>query len=478
MKTCDWLNKLETAPDDQVISVTFGDNDVRMILSHDQGIAVTLSPTKAATQPVVTAPASIVMTPREFGIVSSAGRRKYVAHPLSAHFVATLNIVPTTDQPGGKRRQNFSVNAGFDTKTDPTAKPFRLRVAAAPVSFLHAAHPEKGTAEVKAGVLTITSAEQLIRIDAATGKLLQFTNGPGRYSATVTSGTGAMDAEIKALEASSPNNEYDAKHPIGSFCAFVAERLGSGDYFATRATPAQRKSLATAVQKIVTPALFAPLDEMQEIAPPSDLERFRLPVNPDRVIANGPLGQIALLGIPWCNRVFVRGTWPWTFARESLNVLSGNTQYGNREVARLYGADDIGPIGYAAGAKLLTVVDPQLAKAFAQKGLESLTVESFQKDCRVLLLSDSAACRVLAQFVANIRQLNDEEVAAINEVVNPIIGGVVTTVAQNLRTAPQGVTAQGLADALGALWNTGLKPKVEAALRAIADGADRPDGKL
>ncbi len=476
LKTCDWLNKLQDNPDDQVVAVTSGDNDFRFVLGHD-GVAMTLGPTKAATQPAIKSPASVVITPKEFGVVSTASHRKFVAHPLASVLTVSMNLVPIYNEQAGKSKMNFSMSGGFQTSNADGMPPFRLNIGAAPVTFVQAAHQQDATVQIKDGLLVVTSKDQVLRVDATTGRLVQLTDSTRSTSMTVTSGRGALADEIKNLEATAATNLCDPNHPIASFVPFISELLTSSNFLTAGASSAQQPALASAFQKILTPSLFAPLDELPTAPVVAPAERFRIPFNPEVVIGNGTLGQFAMIGVPYCNQLFVRNSWTWTLARESLNVLTGTNKYTNREVARLYSSDDIGPLGYLAGANLLTFADRDLARAFGKKGLDSLTVESFQKDCRVLFQSESIASRIVLQFIANVRQLNDEEAKALSTVLNPTVSEFVSAMAAKSKPAAEKPTPQATADFLKDLWEASLKPKVEAALKTIADAPQKPNGK-
>ena len=441
LKTSDWLSKLDESPEDEVFSLTYGDDDLRFVWGRNQGFAVTLAPTKAATQPAVSAPISLVMTPKEFGVVLAASRKKYVGRAISTHAVVAVNMVPAFDPRAGKSQQNIGADFGIDTTEDPAAPPLRLRIGVAPVAMILAAHPAKGTAQVKDGVLTITSPDQVLRIDSASGRLLQFNDIPHRSILTLSSAKGALDGEIKLLESAVPTNQADPNHFYGSLMGFLGDWLGASDYLSSKAAVAQRAAAASGVSKLLSSTLFAPVDELFKESAAAPADRFYLPVHPGLLEINGMYGQFARMGLPLGDEMFVRGSWPWTLTREFLNAYAGNGAYTNREIARLYGSTEIGPIGYLACAKLLTYVDPPLARSFAQKGLESLSPESFQKDCKVLILTNSVAARMMIQLVANARQLTDEEAKAVGGILDPALAAILIDIAQK-KAGPEKATAR------------------------------------
>jgi hypothetical protein len=138
-------------------------------------------------------------------------------------------------------------------------------------------------------------------------------------------------------------------------------------------------------------------------------------------------------------------------------------------LGKLYQSEDTGPIGCLTTAWLLTYVNVDMARVFARRGLERLSVGAFRKDARLVLEGEKLAGEALLGLTRAVRGLADADVRALETVLAPelgeMVGGFLRTIrSQTADAEPEKV----LADALDEWWNNALRARVAKALQQIA----------
>jgi hypothetical protein len=150
--------------------------------------------------------------------------------------------------------------------------------------------------------------------------------------------------------------------------------------FLIRRTFAEDGSAASILKRISSSPLWKrPVAE--------ERESFSLPV-PQEVLEHWkqqPVSYFGSLGLGVLAPLFPPDSWPRTLIVEGVCLVAGQSHYTEKEIVRLVGSSEIGPVGYwmlseAASFGGMDVV----ARRFAERALELCTAEGFRRDVALL----------------------------------------------------------------------------------------------
>ena len=416
LKFRDWLADWETRPEDFLLSVGLPDallhGRVEFVLSPS-GFAMAMrdgpanSPSKLRY--------AIVTSEKLIGLYSVWRRSKFTMPRTKNVGGVRLQIRPPSPKSYGQGNVTLAMGLG-----NAQSQPFLLELEMQPAVFLSMAHWMDSS--LKDGVLTLNQREdgvvQEMRLDAATGRLLQFTASSGESNAMsfqLRAEEGSLARLLKEIAAVTAGhaNSYVTNHGFSSGASFVARDVIESpmiervlDYLDPEtvasdprngaATPPRRiKSALALVGEILgqqnLDAVFDPLDRIWGGTPGGeDQEGFVVPADasPSDVPVN-PMRAISAWVVSFADGLLPRGSWPWVLLRESAFTVAGQAKYTDVELAKLRQSEEVGPVGSLAIATLLGRIQPKLARAFAERGLARLTPSEFRRDYRLLLRTNS-----------------------------------------------------------------------------------------
>jgi hypothetical protein len=345
--------------------------------------------------------------------------------------------------------------------------PFELQMRFAPAAFLDLAHKTDWQYTAENGTVSITGDGFKARIDEASGRPIEFeaplSNGGW---ITVQSAHEALEKLLAGIDVDAAANRYDAARPAASFVSFLVEAACHLDVD-TASTADRRLQLARAVNKVITPDVFARLEQWAQ----GTDEQFNIPF--DWTVANGANNMMvtwARAAMIQVNHALTRGTWPWTLANCTCMALAGRTDAIEREMLRLYWSDQTGPLAFLATAELMQAMTTNTAKLFAARGLRDLSKEAFVRDCRQFIAADRAG--VVMRIADNVRRLSAADADALTSALPPRIAPAVRAAIDQLRTREDVPLDNAVEAALAAAWDQGLKTAVETELRRIGGMAN------
>jgi hypothetical protein len=410
------------------------------------------------------------------------GGQKFVGGDIRKPLDAFLSYVPNLDR-GTNRPWSFNVGANISDKAQKGPDgplPVEMKMTLAPVAFLHLVHEDGLSFELKDGIVTGSNAGGTrIRVEAATGRLLEYRLVDASGTSELRVERGALARELAALEGAVPAdaNRFDPQAPLASGARFAADELARLAIARVGGPASSRAGAGAAVRKLLTPAVLRPLDEAEDALKAKSDSGFRIPADPaklERAKAAGPLRDVALFMLAHYNNLFPRGSWPWTLLRQSVLAVAGADRGARGEWERLLASDEVGPVGCLLAAEALRGSDPQMASAFAQRGLARLDADYAARDWKALLTADGVLPRMLLGAAENLRTLSRVEVDALADAADaaiPSSGEAVRAVANDLRASRDKPIAQALPDTLDRLWVISIQDRVGKALRAIAADA-------
>jgi hypothetical protein len=458
VRLSDWAARLAERDDDVVIRTQASRLSVEAVISSRQGTWLRLRH-QDADKPIQDTysldPARITHWSPDGAVTRTPLR--------TAGFYTVLSLLPNRQEL--EKGSMIAFGVGIGSSQIPNS--VRLIVNIAPVSLaekLHHPDPkERATSTLNDGVLEMRwRDDNLLRCDAATGRILQ-------WDTTAASARTSFSAEPGVLQqrrAAMPDGDRAVEIPPGQA---IANLFASGLHYylveTTATSPDELRIARSGIEKLARAALRQPIEEAIAVFGASSND-FRIPVDPDELFAGGPMSWLGFV-LPFIDNVFERGTWPWTVTRQALLTVAGSGKYNNTEIVRLYRGGEIGPIGYATAATLLTHVNPKTASVMAQEGLKHLEVDDLMKDYRVLMSDKGAIGAVSRDLLAGLVTLTDPELDTLAR-LDPRLENLRPLVVA-LRTAPPDNPAGALEPALRLIWQSRLRAECQAYLNRIAN---------
>ncbi|MGA2440135.1 MAG: hypothetical protein ABSH08_04205 [Tepidisphaeraceae bacterium] len=408
---------------------------------------------------------TIVATPKKLDVFSVAAHHRFTIStdiPLDMN----LNLVP--DPTNKERPVSLMFYVGVPSDSYEGDPPIRLECSIAPVACLDLVTrlfdpsrvPTK--TEMRDGILQVEETEESLRVDAASGRPIQWTIGPAEFKFE----PGAMDREIAAdATPGSPANDYDPQHPASSLIHFLTAWNASCPIFNFE-SPQRTEAIAHFVSILAKPALES-LD--QEMAGPaeddSDFEAADKHIDTQSPIAllRGAVGYV--------NFVFAYGTWPWTISREALLIASGGSPDTEQEIIRVASSEETGPIGYAALAAAMRPMGLEYAQAMARLGLNHLSADGFKHDFHVLLQGPGIGPKTLSNLLQAVADLSDDDFSVLSTEIPTDWVDALRYVRQVAKQHPGQPIVDALAGSTDEWWNGSVRKIVESELRRESEVA-------
>ena len=267
----------------------------------------------------------------------------------------------------------------------------------------------------------------------------------------------------------------DTNAPLSSALAFLAEEVGSSKYLRgfprANLSPGTTTGLSGLVRQLGLAQILAPLDRLtgdtNGIA--GKQESFWIPYeeSSSRAHQSDTMGMITGWLLGHGDELFAPRSWAWTLFREACFVARGKARYTDEALARIYESAATGPLGCLVTAELLSHFQPALARKFAARGLERLSVADFCRDYRSFLEGNSIASQCGQRLAARLRALDEEQVTALAKLESPALGEFLREGARRLRAAQDQPVLESLTPALDSYWEQELKGQVTIALKAL-----------
>ncbi|MHC4405948.1 MAG: hypothetical protein ACYTG0_40425 [Planctomycetota bacterium] len=500
MKCRHWLVEGEGRRHDIAIRRPWRDDGLEIVISPDRGVLALVrgAPDGAERSDVQHA---LILSDRCVGGYSAARRQRILAPTFRAELTGGVKLAvnPDADASEGPFRVTFAF--GFQSPSaDETRPPFRLTTSFPPVFFVALAHEHDADCSIEDGVLTVTTSIERIRVDAESGRLLEYSQvspTDGDEPRRISLEPNLFERRWKEIERQSAEceNTFDGDRPVTSWLSYVLDHdflwellrsLTAEDVQDAPVPIAQAEQAAGILRKVLDGNVLEPVDRWfardDRRGETSTRDKF---VVPDRApasqedVAKMMTGVVAL-ALNSADAVFPRESWPWLLWRESACVVAKRSQYTGAVLERLYTSPESGPICLLVTASLLNRVNAGLAHRFAVRGLERLSLADFRKDYRVFLDQDAICGKCVVRLAEALRNLEPDETELLASLCFGEDAAILNEAARCLRERPGVPIADALPGALDHAWEAGLRRRVERALRgltaslALEEGLFRP----
>ena len=465
VRLCKWLEEFPERDEDIQVRVTVPTVPpvaVNFVLSPKRGLLLDSYDAEGRS------PVSLgfLLTPELIQMCSwASGGKLAAARNGGGSFF--LHLLP--ERSSESNHFNLSLGAGY--KNASTPKPMlAFDVQLAPAAFLDLLTREDSGCRLEGGSLVVSNMGVTLRAEAATGRVLAIDRGTNEQAIDIRFDAKVWDRASRDFTHRSAGltNLYVPDHGLSSFlgCAFTElARWKLTTTMKSDVSEAQRARALAAVGKLVNPEYLFPVDR---ILGEDGTNNFHLPMDfIDRAIQQNPLAAFSGYIFQLNAAYFPKYSWPWTVTRETVFNFMGLNQFTDVELQRLYTDEETGPIGCLAVASLFGKPGSPLAKTFAMEGLLRMGPRDFLRDCNLLLRGESGLARSVGKTLEALRNLPEDEVAALAAVLPEAEANLLRESAAGLRATPNGAPANVLAPALGKYWEESLRVKVRRALQKL-----------
>ena len=294
LRLCDWLSDFASRPEDLTIKFALSGTNFPLHLAG----ALVVSPRQGAlvrfdnsTKPDGTDYA-VLFAKEAIGLYApNRGYKLFIPQPA----LATRAVISWVPSANPQTPYRLTIAGGFETQSDASRKaggkpPFGLDLTLAPAAFLYLLDATNLLIQAQGQSLALLSSNQVLRMDAATGRLQELSIHDGtNASFEVGFAQGAFEKARREVDAAAAglSNRYDSCHPFSSLVGFVAvelARLSLLDRVITNLAPLQRERAVAALNKLLGTTVLAPLDEAMNTNKSS--ESFNIPADEtDRALA-------------------------------------------------------------------------------------------------------------------------------------------------------------------------------------------------
>ncbi len=453
----------------------------------------------AVTNRAAAIKAAAIVAGRRLALYSLGTQRKLILEPQRGVIPVALNV-PPPENPFAGPIQNIQVSAQpYFTMESP--KLFDLKVGVPPVCFVYAAHYYDS--KLEGDQLTLTGrggpgqSPFSLKLDLRSGRLLSaaypFAGGLVRLT-TEEAGFARLVNEITAAGVVC-SNLFDSSpglaplvsngQPVDREASLLLEPevlqdlnalLGAADSKSHWSqTRSQFAAAGAAVGKLRTllgtksPAeVLEPIKRFwSSIEHLQGEDSFHIP--PGQLPGRSPTQQstapLAAALLVEADQLFPRGSWPWTAARETILTLEGANRHTAEAIQQLRQSEDIGPVGCAVLAALLSKTGTTEARLFARKGLTLLTPEDFRRDYDCLLRTNTVTGDLLRNVLGLFKTLTPQQTAALAAGDRSGQDRFTQALAETLRAAPDS-SPESAWPVFERHWTNVVRPLLEAGVSA------------
>ncbi|MCX6928749.1 MAG: ankyrin repeat domain-containing protein [Verrucomicrobia bacterium] len=481
LKLREWLSKLDESGEDLVINLsglTAPAPEGEMVMSPRSGLAVLAK--DATRKDVVREEYAILVKAGQVGFYSpSGGRKLLLACPetqLRGYFTVVINPAPTNDSPF-----NLMLGASFAHRQEgaTASAAYQFELGLPPAVCIGFAHQWDCVSWFEGDVLTRSNATMLLKLNARTGRLLEFRklSDEGRGTVEIHTESGAFGRTVQRIEtgANGLADLGNTNAPLSSAISFFAEEVWTSKYlgviYGTNFASETAARLPTLLHQFKLGEILSPLDRLVvgTNAPAAKQGAFLIP----EAWSSSELTHFDMWAVltSWflhhSDELFAAHSWPWTLLRETSFTIQHKGTYTDQALKEVYESSETGPLGYLAFAQVLGMMQPPTARKFAARGLERLSTADFRRDWSLLLAGNSVFSQCVLRLAATLRDMSDEQIAALAKEQSILRGEFIAECSRRLRAAKDQPITNALAPVFDTYWERELKEQVKSAVQEL-----------
>lgn len=485
-----WLQNLDRHVEDLAMELEFRRSAMPLKLEaalSASGIAVVARSTSNTTPALRYA---ITASEHTLGFFAPWRGRKYVVNDFNLAFRILAKVEPNPDNAA---KFHAFLSVGFGNKQSGSSGAPGLDMDLCPAAFLDMVHRKTTQFSIENGIPTFrfedqeTHEKELLQIDRGTGRLIRMTLQSDDGIVLIQGEEGAyarLVQQIAAATAEHPN-DYQPEENVASSLNFVLTDLMQSSLLdrilrealqdkerpedAEKHVQVVLRTMAKARMLLGRSGVTEVLQPLGRLFPgdKEDQEAFSIPFS-DALTGSGSNPAMALVAswvVSRADAMFPSGSWPWVLVRETTFTVLGQSSYTKAELDALRKPDAMGPLGCLTTASLVGRLDPQLARAFAESGLERLSPADFRRDYGVLLESDAVVPQIMANAIGLLRPLSEKQIRELADELPAHLGLALVALGQSIRGAPNQPVGTSAWSVVEPLWPVALRAALEGRLR-------------
>ncbi len=300
--------------------------------------------------------------------------------------------------------------------------------------------------------------KDLLRLDAATGRLIGIRGGSARTAAgSVRELQEALDRQIHAVKPAVGAVEWiDALSALAKIDEIADDIPDS-----VHSNLASARDIARLMDLVGGSGVLAPLLDTllgKDGDDGSGDDDFFIPTDPAEFQQAGMLGLLVGAGsVSVVEDLLPDVEWASTFSRELLFMAGGRNGHTRQVMNGLLKDPAIGPVGCLLCAGVLDMLDPGLAERFLIKAGDQASAEAFRRDWRMLLGSGTPLGESLERAVASLAAFGPDKEAEAAALLPPRLSAWLHDFLGALRRRPADQTlADWIEPSMDRLWNDHL----------------------
>ena len=336
--------------------------------------------------------------------------------------------------------------------------------------------------KIEEGVLTIRSPKETLRIEAATGKLLEMQMfQDGKKTVTLVEPVEMHLDDFSAVEWPEVASYEDAlipTRPVSSIAGLLAR-----DWHALEGKPESLPFLdkypPELAELFLTAADGALLKTIDDFVVQNLWEAVGQPSHPRFIIADrflylahrpsqGKLVAFPFLAEEYGENLFPRNSWPANMMMAILSSWAGEKRMKAYYENRVFMASGAGPLRDVAVVRNLLKDSPALAGLFTAHGLLLLDLDGFHRDRDLFLDESTWGGRFLINLAEVLRDADPEALVTLQTLLLDKPDPGVTAVLTRLQYYRDQPIWQVLPEALDQAWEDHWKERVETSLKGAA----------
>lgn len=495
LKYSEWIAGFEANDDEALLSYTDGGTWGTVIIAPKRGF-MAMEGESSPDQKPARFQTALVVSEAQIGVYSMSQRRSIVAVPPPAHCKTTVELVPVGGAPDWDARGRLTFGSGvqFHAKR-PTRRHVELSLKQSADAALSLLRRHRAECAWDGDILTIRLPDRTLRIEAATGRLVEHVSAlsedhadgardfeaDGADAVRLSFARGEYDRRLKQIEVATAGfvNRADDHRPLSCLAEFIADetiarRLGAEAPACQKALPVFRKLLANGI--------FKPLDNMV-LASIRPANPFCIPVAGSRAAKfrqfyDFPTAARALApqwGLSLGEFLFGHDSWPAELWQRGVFMLAGKPPAFPDPLSGDPAATSGGPVRALLEAAMSRGLgDESSSSLYAQQGLGRLSARGFRRDYRGLLSGVGFARQSLLEIVEALRSLDEGEVKLLGEAlvemefVGPEMASRLVEILAMLRTHHDATVPAAIVRVLDHSWKHGLSALVDERLQEHA----------
>lgn len=368
--------------------------------------------------------------------------------------------------PPAKTGETCNMTFGVEAHSHPDESEAMIRIHCDPAWTIQTLAKWLESSHLHDDVLTISTPEMDVTVDAASGRISNFRCGNEQNGIKIETAHGlyqsAEDAHQQAARGW-PRVSLNSK-PFTTLMTELANRSPS--------TASGKRSLQAMIERWVKQDRFQQLDALLHQLPrlDQDDDTFFIPIGFEKSNGVGfPFGMV----IPMIDRVVPKTSWAGLIGHEYVFARMGQSSYSDSMIRSMFNSDHIGPLAHLTGAYVMGSMNPMVKAELARRGLKHLGGRDFRADYEPFLNDQTPLGLMLKTSVELLRDCNEQELAEIKALVSSAMDDpkAFASAIQLVSTNQETAWDEAVPAVLDNLWRSVLRDRVEELLLDCRESA-------